>query len=127
MATGRGRLVPAQLADLAGIVLGQPPQDPLALRLLQGLPGARDDQPGEAPRGKLPAGGLVEVVDDFSFGTLFGPVRAAGLVARTSTGYAITTAGAYWIHRLQNEYSLSYINRLWGACRRTAWPEEAAL
>ncbi len=61
------------------------------------------------------------------FGTLFTPVRAAGLAARTSTGYAITTAGAYWIHRLQNEYSLSYINRLWGTCRRNAWPEEAVL
>ncbi|MCK5378204.1 MAG: radical SAM protein, partial [Acidobacteria bacterium] len=61
------------------------------------------------------------------FGRLLSPVRAAGLARKTPDGYAITPAGAYWIHRLQNEYSLSYINRLWGACRRSAWPTEAVL
>ncbi len=61
------------------------------------------------------------------FGKLFAPLLAAGLVRRTLDGFAITPAGAYWIHRLQNEYSLSYINRLWGTCRQTAWPEEAVL
>lgn len=28
---------------------------------------------------------------------------------------------------LGNEYSLSYINHLWGGCRREAWPEEVIL
>ena len=34
---------------------------------------------------------------------------------------------AYWIHRLQNEYALNYINRLWGRCRQEAWPREVRL
>ena len=61
------------------------------------------------------------------FGHLFGPLRAAGLARRATGGYAITPTGAYWIHRLQNEYSLNYINRLWGTCRRSPWPAEAVL
>jgi hypothetical protein len=46
---------------------------------------------------------------------------------RTSGGFEITDAGAYWIHRLQNEYSLSYIERLWGCCRKEPWPAEVRL
>ena len=61
------------------------------------------------------------------FDHLFAPLRAAGLARRTAEGIAITQTGAYWVHRLQNEYSLGYINRLWGTCRRSPWPVEAVL
>ena len=37
------------------------------------------------------------------FGRLLAPARAAGLVRKTPDGFEITPAGAYWIHRLQNE------------------------
>ncbi|MCU0291052.1 MAG: radical SAM protein [Thermoanaerobaculaceae bacterium] len=52
---------------------------------------------------------------------------ALGLLERTAGGYRVTTSGAYWIHRIQNEYSLRYITRLWGAGRRTPWPEAVTL
>jgi oxygen-independent coproporphyrinogen-3 oxidase len=61
------------------------------------------------------------------FGGLLAPLCLTGMARRTERGYAITPAGAYWIHRLQNEYSLNYINRLWGSCRRDPWPREAVL
>ena len=61
------------------------------------------------------------------FGRLFVPFRALGFMRRTSGGFEITDAGAYWIHRLQNEYSLSYIERLWGRCRKEPWPAEVRL
>jgi oxygen-independent coproporphyrinogen-3 oxidase len=61
------------------------------------------------------------------FGRLLAPLVSAGLMARTSEGYAVSKPGAYWIHRLQNEYSLNYINRLWGACRKEPWPETVRL
>jgi oxygen-independent coproporphyrinogen-3 oxidase len=64
---------------------------------------------------------------DATFGALFAPFRAAGFMRRTPAGFEITDAGAFWIHRLQNEYSLAYIDRLWGRCRRTAWPAEVRL
>ncbi|MBN2311245.1 MAG: radical SAM protein [Candidatus Hydrogenedentes bacterium] len=64
---------------------------------------------------------------DAEFGLLLRPLMLAGLLERTQGGYRVTKPGAYWIHRLQNEYSLSYINHLWGACRREPWPEEVRL
>jgi hypothetical protein len=39
----------------------------------------------------------------------------------------MTDSSAFWIHRLQNEHSLAYIERLWGRCRRVAWPGELQL
>lgn len=64
---------------------------------------------------------------DGVFGNLLNLFRLFGMVEKRQSGYAITNAGAYWIHRLQNEYSLSYINRLWGTCRKEPWPEEVRL
>jgi oxygen-independent coproporphyrinogen-3 oxidase len=61
------------------------------------------------------------------FGSLFLPLLTTGMMKRVAGGYKITRRGAYWIHRLQNEYSLNYINRLWGSCRRQPWPEEIRL
>ncbi len=60
---------------------------------------------------------------DEQFGRILSPFIALGMIQRIPGGYAITESGAYWIHRLQNEYSLNYINRLWGTCRKEAWPE----
>lgn len=64
---------------------------------------------------------------DSVFGYILRPLASMGLLERTSKAYRVTASGAYWIHRLQNEYSLNYINRLWGTCRRNAWPQEVLL
>lgn len=62
-----------------------------------------------------------------TFGHLLRPLVLMRLLERATDGYHVTTPGAYWIHRLQNEYSLNYINRLWGTCRKTAWPLKVSL
>ena len=64
---------------------------------------------------------------DAEFGHLLRPLSMVGLLERTNDGYHVTTRGAYWIHRLQNAYSLNYINHLWGTCRKEPWPEEVIL
>ena len=64
---------------------------------------------------------------DAEFGRLLRPLLWTRLLERVPGGYRVTRPGAYWIHRLQNEYSLSYINRLWGTCRRAPWPREVRL
>ena len=61
------------------------------------------------------------------FGPSFTPFLAARFMERQADGYRITDAGAFWIHRIQNEYSLNYVNRLWGRCRQTPWPQEVVL
>ncbi|MGB3972609.1 MAG: radical SAM protein [Peptococcia bacterium] len=64
---------------------------------------------------------------DEQFSHLFRPLMLMGMMNKKNGGYEITPSGAYWIHRLQNEYSLNYINRLWGTCRREPWPAEVFL
>ena len=61
------------------------------------------------------------------FSNIIEPLQFAGMVEKWNGGYQVTHSGAYWIHRLQNEYSLNYINRLWGTCRREPWPREVRL
>jgi oxygen-independent coproporphyrinogen-3 oxidase len=61
------------------------------------------------------------------FGNLLSTMRALGLVTRVGGAYRVREGAAYWVHRVQNEYSLNYINRLWGQCRNTAWPNEVRL
>ncbi len=61
------------------------------------------------------------------FSGILRPFAAAGMLEKETGGYRVTKSGAYWIHRLQNEYSLNYINRLWGTCRRLPWPAETVL
>lgn len=62
-----------------------------------------------------------------TFDELFWPLLLTGMVKKNKGAYQITKSGAYWIHCLQNEYSLNYINRLWGVCRKKAWPKGAML
>ncbi len=64
---------------------------------------------------------------EVTFGKLFNLLQLAGMVKKEQDNYQITRSGAYWIHRLQNEYSLNYINRLWGACMQIPWPEKVLL
>jgi coproporphyrinogen III oxidase-like Fe-S oxidoreductase len=64
---------------------------------------------------------------EVEFGRLLHPLIPMGLMERTDGVYRVTRRGAYWIHRLQNEYSLSYINHLWGTCRKEPWPQEVRL
>ena len=62
-----------------------------------------------------------------TFSNVIKPFQRAGMIKKENGGYQITDSGAYWIHRLQNEYSLNYINRLWGSCRKEPWPMEVSL
>ncbi len=61
------------------------------------------------------------------FSKVIKPFELAGMMEKKNGGYRVTQKGAYWIHRLQNEYSLNYINRLWGTCRHEPWPQEVTL
>jgi oxygen-independent coproporphyrinogen-3 oxidase len=61
------------------------------------------------------------------FSDLFNLVRLGGMMEKKNGSYQITKSGAYWIHRLQNEYSLNYINRLWGTCQKEPWPKQVKL
>ena len=60
-------------------------------------------------------------------GSALRPLELMGWVNRREGGYDVTPDGIYWVHRLQNEYSLDYITTLWSRCKATAWPEAVTL
>ena len=61
------------------------------------------------------------------YGWLLRLLVRLGVMTRHDNCYRVTEGAAYWVHRFQNEYSLNYINRLWGRCRQQAWPREVRL
>jgi oxygen-independent coproporphyrinogen-3 oxidase len=67
-----------------------------------------------------------EDLDDV-YGRMLRLLMRMGMLERDGGCYRVTENSAYWVHRLQNEYSLNYINRLWGRCRQEAWPSEVTL
>ncbi|UCD74959.1 MAG: coproporphyrinogen III oxidase family protein [Phycisphaerales bacterium] len=62
-----------------------------------------------------------------TFGAMLQPFCWAGWLKRDDGEYRVTHTGAFRIHRLQNDYSLDYIDRLWGRCRNEAWPRAVDL
>ena len=49
-------------------------------------------------------------------------IRRAGLAARVNGSLELTDSGAFWLHLAQNHFALSYVNTLWTAAQREAWP-----
>jgi oxygen-independent coproporphyrinogen-3 oxidase len=35
--------------------------------------------------------------------------------------------GAYWLHALQDLFSIDYISKLWGSSKSNPWPERVIL
>jgi coproporphyrinogen III oxidase-like Fe-S oxidoreductase len=61
------------------------------------------------------------------YGRPLGLLARLGMIERQDGSFRVTEDAAYWIHRIQNEYALNYIDRLWGACRQESWPHEVRL
>lgn len=64
-----------------------------------------------------------EIRDIKAFNLFLAVAKVGGLLKETKSHYVLTQRGAFWIHLLQNYFSLRYINRIWSAARYTAWPE----
>ncbi len=78
----------------------------------------------------IPAQGFRELFDsdiEAVYGRLLGLLKRLGMLQQENGCYHVTEGASYWIHRVQNEYALNYINRLWGRCRDRAWPQEVKL
>ncbi len=78
----------------------------------------------------IPAQGFRESFDqdlEEVYGGLLKSLTRFGLLRQENGCYYLTEEASYWVHRVQNEYALSYINRLWGSCRKEAWPQQVRL
>ena len=46
-----------------------------------------------------------------------------GLIIENKDHYSMTRNGAFWIHLMQNYFSLRYINKIWTTAMQKAWPQ----
>jgi oxygen-independent coproporphyrinogen-3 oxidase len=46
-----------------------------------------------------------------------------GMLRKDGDYFSLTREGSFWIHLIQNYFSLRYINTIWSEAKREAWPE----
>ncbi len=58
------------------------------------------------------------------YGDIFSFLKIIGFAREDKEKVSITNKGAYWVHRVQNEYSLNNIQKIWSTCIFHPWPKE---
>lgn len=61
------------------------------------------------------------------FGRYLRLLSRLGLLIEREDEIALTDAGAYWLHALQDLFSINYISKLWGTSQQAPWPAEVIL
>lgn len=64
---------------------------------------------------------------DEVFGTIFALFELLGFAVDHGDAIDMTDRGNYWVHVLQNLFSLNFIGQVWSACLSETWPREIAL
>ena len=61
------------------------------------------------------------------YGRYFRPLSWLGLLSDDGDEVVLSPEGAYWLHVLEDLFSLQYVGQLWGVSQREPWPERVAL
>jgi len=64
---------------------------------------------------------------DEVYGKYLGPLGRMGFLGDDGENIVLTDRGSYWLHALEDLFSIEYVGRLWGASVQEPWPEEAVL
>jgi coproporphyrinogen III oxidase-like Fe-S oxidoreductase len=64
---------------------------------------------------------------DEVYGTYIKLLSLIGLLKYDGDEIVLNDGGAYWLHALQDLFSIDYISRLWGTSRQDPWPAEVVL
>ena len=64
---------------------------------------------------------------DVIFGKIFALFELLGLANDQGDIIVMTDKGNYWIHVLQNLFSLDFIGQMWSTCLAKKWPDEIEL
>ncbi len=64
---------------------------------------------------------------DDVFGRYIGPVSAAGFLQDDGDEIILSASGAYWLHVVEDLFSIEYVSRLWGTSKQEPWPERVVL
>jgi oxygen-independent coproporphyrinogen-3 oxidase len=55
------------------------------------------------------------------------PLARLGLLQDDGARIVLSDAGTYWLHALEDLFSIEYIGRLWGTSKAVPWPERVVL
>jgi oxygen-independent coproporphyrinogen-3 oxidase len=61
------------------------------------------------------------------FGKTFALLRLLGMARRETDSWCVTEFGAIWMHRMQQLFSISYIDDVWAQCQADPWPQAVVL
>jgi len=64
---------------------------------------------------------------DAVYGKYVRPLSFLGLLTEGEDEITLTDTGAYWLHALQDVFSIDYVSKLWGSSQENPWPREVIL
>jgi oxygen-independent coproporphyrinogen-3 oxidase len=64
---------------------------------------------------------------DAVYGRTLSLLSFLGLLTERGDTVTLTDAGAYWLHTVQDLFSIDYISKLWGTSQEAPWPAEVRL
>ncbi|MGD0016053.1 MAG: coproporphyrinogen-III oxidase family protein [Verrucomicrobiia bacterium] len=64
---------------------------------------------------------------DAVYGKYLKPWSLLGLLIERKDEIALTDTGAYWLHAIQDLFSIDYVGELWGTSQQKPWPGEVIL
>jgi coproporphyrinogen III oxidase-like Fe-S oxidoreductase len=64
---------------------------------------------------------------DSVYGAYFGLFSLLGFIKENEDQIVLSDRGAYWLHVLQDLFSIDYVSRLWGNSRNDPWPSRVVL
>ena len=67
------------------------------------------------------------IIIEREFGCVFAALRLLGMARREGRRWRVSEFGAVWMHRLQQLFSITYIDQVWQQCQAEAWPQEVVL
>jgi len=64
---------------------------------------------------------------DQVYGSYIRLLSLLGLLKEVGNEVVLTDRGAYWLHAMQDAFSLDYIGKLWGTSMQDPWPKQVAI
>jgi len=64
---------------------------------------------------------------DTIYGKYLKPLALLGFLKDDGEQIVLSDKGTYWLHALEDLFSIEYISKLWGTSKREPWPEKVVL
>jgi oxygen-independent coproporphyrinogen-3 oxidase len=64
---------------------------------------------------------------DAIYGKYLKPLALLGFLKDNGRQIVLSDSGTFWLHALEDLFSIQYISRLWGTSQQDPWPERVAL